>query len=368
MDEIKYWLELLHTPTIGPRRYRAILERIDTPKRLFDGGHDELLSKLPQRAQTYIKTPDWKRTERALLWAEQPACHIIPLSSPDYPLLLKQIADPPPLLFAKGDISLLRDPQIAIVGSRNPTPQGQQNAYNFAYALSQAGLVITSGLAMGVDAEAHKGALSSQGQTIAVTGTGLDILYPRSNHALARQIVESGVVVSEFPLGTTPNPGNFPRRNRIISGLSLGVLVVEASLASGSLISARLGAEQGREVFAIPGSIHNPMSKGCHQLLRDGAKLVESLSDILQELNVQLSPFLSSKTEPSESALNVRLDEPLALLLKNIGDDPISVDELITRCGLTAEQISSMLIQLELNDLVVSSAGRYYKLPEKVTK
>ncbi|MCF6218272.1 MAG: DNA-processing protein DprA [Gammaproteobacteria bacterium] len=368
MDEIRYWLELLHTPTIGPRRYRAILEHIDTPERLFSGGHDELLSKLPQRAQAYIKNPGWKRTEKALLWAEQPACHIIPLSSPDYPSLLKQIADPPPLLFAKGDVDLLKDPQIAIVGSRNPTPQGLQNAYNFAYALSQAGLIITSGLAMGVDAEAHKGALSSQGQTIAVTGTGLDILYPRSNHALARQIIESGVVISEFPLGTTPNPGNFPRRNRIISGLSLGVLVVEAGLASGSLISARLAAEQGREVFAIPGSIHNPMSKGCHQLLRDGAKLVESLSDILQEIDVQLSPFLSSKTEPPESGLNVQLDESLELLLKNIGDDPVSVDELIARCGLTAEQISSMLIQLELNDLVVSSAGRYYKLPEKVTK
>ncbi len=368
MDEIGYWLELLHTPTIGPRRYQTILDHIEYPQALFDGGHDELLSKLPSRAQAYLRQPEWRRTETALLWAEQPNHHIITLNNPAYPHLLKQIADPPPLLFVMGDIGLLADPQLAIVGSRNPSPQGKQNAYDFACALSQAGLVVTSGLAMGVDTSAHCGALTVGGQTVAVTGTGLDVIYPRSNQRLAQQIAESGLLISEFPLGTAPAPGNFPRRNRIISGLSLGLLVVEAGLASGSLISARLAMEQGREVFAIPGSIHNPLSKGCHQLLREGATLVESLSDILQEVKVPLSPFVSSQAELSGSDSKVVLGEALKLLLENIGNDPVSVDELIVRCGLTAEQISSMLIQLEINDLVASSAGRYCKLPEKVTK
>ncbi|VAW87466.1 Rossmann fold nucleotide-binding protein Smf possibly involved in DNA uptake [hydrothermal vent metagenome] len=368
MDEIGYWLELLHTPTIGPRRYQTILEHIEHPQALFEGSHDDVLAKLPSRAQAYLRRPNWQRTEKALLWAEQPNHHIITLDNPAYPHLLKQIADPPPLLFAMGNVGVLGDPQMAIVGSRNPSPQGKQNAYDFACALSQAGLVITSGLAIGVDTSAHCGALSVRGQTVAVTGTGLDMTYPRSNQRLAQQIVESGLLISEFPLGTDPSPGNFPRRNRIISGLSLGVLVVEAGLASGSLISARLATEQGREVFAIPGSIHNPLSKGCHRLLRDGATLVESLSDILQEVSVQLSPFISPQAELPGSDSKVVLGEALELLLKNIGNDPVSVDELIVRCGLTAEQISSMLIQLELNDLVASSAGRYYKLPEKVTK
>ncbi len=369
MDELGYWLELLHTPTIGPRRYQALLQHVENPKALFDGNCSEaLLQQLPQQARNYLRNPNWRLTEQALRWVEQPGHHILPIHSEEYPRQLKEIADPPPLLFVRGELSLLHDPQLAMVGSRNPSPQGQRNGYDFAYALAQSGLTITSGLAIGVDTVAHQGALSAHGGSVGVIGTGLDICYPRSNRKLFQQLAEQGVIVSEFPLGTSPSPGNFPRRNRIISGLSLGVLVVEASLGSGSLITARLAAEQGREVLAIPGSIHNPLSKGCHRLIRDGAKLVESLEDVLQEFHGQLAevlqPCVVDQIEENHNQLNMEI----TLLLKNMGDDPISVDELIQRCGLTAEQISSMLMQLELYNLVASSAGRYYRLPEKATK
>lgn len=364
MDELKYWLELLHTPSIGTRRYLSLLTNVGDPRELFDGHRAEVLQKLPDRARNYLKKPDWHRTEKALAWAEQPRHHIIPITSHDYPHRLKQIADPPPLLFVIGDLGVLHDPQLAVVGSRNPSPQGKQNAYDFSAALSRAGLTITSGLALGVDTQAHSGALASHGLTIAVMGTGLDVVYPSSNRVLAQQIAEQGVLLSEFPLATRPSRGNFPRRNRIISGLSLGVLVVEAGLASGSLISARLAAEQGREVFAIPGSIHNPLSRGCHQLLRDGAKLVESNQDVLQELGGQLQAFFPSQPNEPHQNSETKLAGELGLLLKNMGTDPISVDQLIARSGLTAEQISSMLMQLELQKLVASSAGHYYRLPE----
>ena len=364
MDELAYWLELLHTPSIGQRRYQSLLTCINHPRELFDGSQGALLQKLPERARSYLKKPDWQRTEKALNWAEHPNHHIIPITSSNYPHRLKQIADPPPLLFAMGELNALHDPQLAIVGSRNPSPQGKQNANDFSAALSQSGLTITSGLALGVDTQAHIGALASQGLTIAVMGTGLDVVYPSSNRHLAQQIVEQGVVLSEFPLATMPNRGNFPRRNRIISGLSLGVLVVEAGLASGSLISARLAAEQGREVFAIPGSIHNALSRGCHQLLREGAKLVESTQDILQEFSGPLLEYLQPVLNEQSRHSSMELADELKLLLKNIGADPISIDQLITRCGLTAEQISSMLMQLELQKLVASSAGHYYRLPE----
>ncbi len=360
MDEIGYWLELLHTPSIGPRRYQALLDHIDHPRDLFDGHHDDILQKIPERARNYLRNPNWQLTEKALHWAESPSHHIIPINSHLYPERLKQIADPPPLIFVQGDLQVLQEPQLAVVGSRNPTPAGRKNAYDFSYKMTNAGMTITSGLAMGVDSHAHHGALATQGQTIAVTGTGLDIIYPRSNLRLAEQIVNQGAIISEFTLGTRPSPSNFPRRNRIISGLSLGVLVVEAGLASGSLISARLAMEQGREVFAIPGSIHNPQSKGCHQLLRDGAKLVETIQDILQEFTGQLMDYLPTSSPVESSHFDIsKLSNELQQLLLNIGDDPVSVDELITRCGLTAEQISSMLVQLEVNNLVTSYAGRY---------
>ena len=368
MDELGYWLELLHTPGIGARRYQQLLEQIQHPRKLFDGSHPELLAKLPVRTRQYLNNPDWRWTENALAWAEHTDHSILTLDDPAYPQQLKEIADPPPLLFAKGDTALLHEPQLGMVGSRNPSPQGQQNAYAFARAISQVGLTVTSGLALGIDAAAHAGALLGMGKTVAVTGTGIDLIYPRSNQGLAKQIVENGVIISEFPLGTRPAAGNFPRRNRIISGLSLGVLVVEASVASGSLITARMATEQGRDVFAIPGSIHNPMSRGCHKLIRDGAKLVENVEDILSEFAPFLVDYFSQQVNDFTAESASSLSKELSLLLKNIGYDPISTEELIVRCGLTAEQISSMLIQLELNSLIASSAGRYYRLPEKAIK
>lgn len=368
MDELGYWLELMHTPGIGVQRYQQILTHIQHPRELFDGSRPDLLEELPFRAKQYLRNPDWHLTERSLEWASHPGNTILTLDNPFYPARLKAIADPPPLLFVKGNPELLNEPQLGIVGSRNPSPQGKQNGYSFSSAISHVGMTITSGLALGIDTVAHAGALLGPGKTVAVIGTGIDIDYPRSNRGLAEQIAEQGVIVSEFPLGTAPTAGNFPRRNRIISGLSLGVLVVEASVASGSLITARLAAEQGREVFAIPGSIHNPMSRGCHQLIREGVKLVEVVDDILSELAPQLVDYFSQQVDDFNDKPQISTSPEHEQLLKNIGYDPISVEELIARCRLTAEEISSMLIQLELNSLIASSAGRYYRLPEKAIK
>ncbi len=221
-----------------------------------------------------------------LNWLAKANNHIVTLADPDYPKALLEIADPPPLLYAKGNIALLNKLSIAIVGSRNASVQGEKNAEAFAQGLAVHGLCIVSGLALGIDGAAHRGALKAKGDTIAVVGTGLDMVYPAQHRDLAHQIASSGLIISEFPLGTLSKPQNFPRRNRLISGLSLGCLVVEANLKSGSQITARLSAEQGREVFAIPGSIHSPLAKGCHQLIKQGAKLVDSLQDIVEELNL----------------------------------------------------------------------------------
>ena len=259
------------------------------------------------------------------------------------------------MLHVIGDRRLLSTPQLAIVGSRNPSPMGQENARAFAKSLAGAGLVITSGMALGIDGAAHRGALEAGGKTIAVAGTGLDRVYPSRHRDLAHDIAKHGALVSEYPLGMPPRPENFPVRNRLISGLSLGTLVVEAALRSGSLITARLATEQGREVFAIPGSIHSPQAKGCHALIRQGAKLVESAQDILEELG----PLASVATHAVyDNAVSVcQLDPPTAALLKQIGHDPVSVDALIERSGLTADVVSSMLLQMELNGLVSNCPG-----------
>ena len=261
------------------------------------------------------------------------------------------------MLFARGDVALLQNPQLAIVGSRNPSVVGRETAQEFARTLAASGMTITSGLALGIDAASHQGALDGGGQTVAVFGTGLDRVYPAKNRALAHAIVEAGgVLLSEYPPGTEPLPGNFPRRNRIISGLSLGTLVVEAALRSGSLITARYAVEQGREVFAIPGSIHNPLARGCHQLIRQGAKLVEGARDILEELAPQLNAILA-EPEPPEPSTGP--DGEHRMLLACMGDGTSSVDQLVERSGLTADAVSSMLLLLELQGYVVSTAGGY---------
>lgn len=308
-------------------------------------------------------SPDWQQVEKDLTWLSQSDRYLVTFHDPQYPELLKQITDPPPLLFAQGDLALLSQWQLAIVGSRSPSKSGLDLAYDFAHYLVQGDIAITSGLATGIDTAAHQGALSAAGKTIAVVGTGLDRVYPAKNRGLAHNIAETGLIVSEFALGTPPKAENFPRRNRIISGLSLGTLVVEAAIKSGSLITARMALEQGREVFAIPGSIHNPLAKGCHQLIREGAKLVETAKDILEELGA-IAAFESSNESsfsPQQQAINN--DGEYQVLFKCMGYDPIEIDRLVACSGLTAESVSSMLLLLELQGEVESlPGGRYVRV------
>lgn len=352
------WLALLHCPGIGPRRYSTLLEYYHQPSVLLDAGATEINRlDLPSKTKQWLRQPDWSMVENDLNWLNSnPDHHIINLHDQCYPQRLKQIDSAPPLLFVIGNSELLSTKQLGIVGSRNPSGGGKENSFHFAQSLSQAGLTITSGMALGIDAAAHKGALASNGKTIAVTGTGLDRVYPARHRQLAHDIAANGAIISEFPVGTPPLPDHFPRRNRIISGLSLGILVVEATPKSGSLISARLANEQGLEVFAIPGSIHNPLARGCHQLIRQGAKLVETTTDILEELGVQLSApptHMSHKENPE-------IDVSSLKLLSIIGHDPCSIDTLIERTKLPAEQISSILLVLELRGMVSSLAGGLY--------
>ena len=279
----KYWLALLRTPGVGPRTFLRILA-VCTPEQLFTQARhlpDEL--NLTRRSIDFIKNPDWRSIDQDLNWLAQPDNHLLTCDDPAYPKQLQEIPDAPPVLFVRGSIDLLSRPQIAIVGSHNPSSQGKQTAQDFAGTLAACGFVITSGLALGIDAASHIGALRSGGLTIAVAGTGLDRIYPARHKQLALEIVENGAIISEFPPSTTAKAGHFPRRNRIISGLCIGLLVVEAARQSGSLITARLALEQNREVFAIPGSIHNPLARGCNALIREGAKLVETTRDILEE-------------------------------------------------------------------------------------
>lgn len=284
----------------------------------------------------------------------------------DYPELLKEIDDAPPILAVRGSVELLSDPQIALVGSRNASKTGIANALDFASFLSQQGLTITSGLAAGVDAVAHQGGLKGSGKTIAVLGTGLDRVYPATNQALAREIAAEGAMVSEFPLGTRPLARHFPRRNRIISGLSVGTLVVEASLKSGSLITARTANEQGREVFAIPGSIHNPQAKGCHQLIKQGAKLVESGEDVFAELGAILQLSLLPEENPQQSKstnFEQNLSESARKILQFIEFEPISLDELLVMSKMPVSTVQTELMMLELQGVVEKlSAGRWQRL------
>lgn len=306
------------------------------------------------------KWPDsYSPEQRAtyLRWARQPGQHLLPRDDPRYPPLLREIPDPPPLLFVRGNVEVLSRPQFAIVGSRRPTPDGRQNARRFAAGLSAAGYVVTSGLALGIDAEAHRGTLDCKGITIAVLGSGLDNVYPAANRKLAAQVAEQGAVISEFPPHGESWRSNFPQRNRIISGLAHGVLVVEAAQQSGSLITARLAGEQGREVFALPGSIHNPFARGCHRLLRQGAKLVERVEDILEELPalVQWERQCGAVSHASRPGL----PPDLRKLLDQIAYDPVSIDMLVQRTGRPVPELYAQLMQLELRGLIVNRADGY---------
>ncbi len=361
--ELKYWLALLHAPGVGSVGFNRLLKETGNPKLLFDTTGSWLAKwGVSDTLKAYLRAPDWESVELSLNWAQQPDNHLITLHHPEYPPLLREIPDPPPLLFVHGDPEVLGTPQLAMVGSRNPSTPGQETAREFAYHLAASGLSITSGLAIGIDGACHSGALAADGITIAVTGTGLDRVYPASQHTLAHEIAQQGALVSEFPPGTQVRPGNFPRRNRIISGLSLGTLVVEAAEKSGSLITARLASEQGREVFSIPGSIHNPLARGCHKLIRQGAKLVETAGDILEELAPLLQELqpLPPGNQPQTVPQQLELDQDYQLLLECMGFDPVQIDLLIARSGLTAEEVSSMLILLELEGHVSSSPGGIY--------
>jgi len=362
-QELSAWLRLTLTPGVGGESQRALLANFGLPGQVFAAGRAALTRVLTQRQVDALLGDEAEAAiAGALSWAKEANNHLLTLADPDYPQRLLEIPDPPTLLYVKGRLDLLNQPGLALVGSRNATAQGLANAEAFAATLSAGGLTIVSGLALGIDAAAHRGGLKGQASTVAVIGTGADRTYPAGNRELARQIAERGCIVSEFPLGTPAIAGNFPRRNRLISGLSRGVLVVEAAQRSGSLITARLAGEQGRDVFAIPGSIHSPLSKGCHQLIKQGAKLVDDARDILEELACD-SP---RPPDPAASDASAGPQGELALMLDALGFDPCDLDTLGQRSGLSPQALSSFLLQLELEGQVaLLPGGRYQRLPPR---
>lgn len=355
----KYWLALMRTPGIGSKTFLKCLD-FCPPEQLFYQSRETLI-KLGLRTATIdaIKNPDWKTVKQDLLWLEQQDNHLLLYTDQDYPSQLKEIPDPPPVLFARGDIDLIHFPQIAIVGSRNPSASGIQIATDFASSLANTGFTITSGLALGIDAASHRGALAVQGKTIAVTGTGLDRVYPATHKQLATEIVANGVLISEFPPGTVAKANHFPRRNRIISGLCLGILVVEAARQSGSLITARMALEQNREVFAIPGSIYNPLARGCNALIKEGAKLVETTQDILEEIG-QFFQQPTAKTNLLNANSQTSLDEQQQNLLNYVLYSPTSIDQLVNESGFSVENIASHLLILETQGYIIAADGGTY--------
>jgi DNA processing protein len=357
-DETAAWCALLRAPGIGGQTLNPLLAMAGSARQLIQSPPKNT----PEALRNYLRKPDWHGAEADMRWLGQPHNRLLVISDPHFPARLRELPNPPSALFLHGDPDLLSLPQLAIVGSRNPSTGGRRNAHDFAAHLAAAGLVISSGLATGIDGAAHQGALDADGLTLAVTGTGLDRVYPAKNRTLAHEIAMSGLLVSEFPTGTPPLPANFPRRNRILAGLSLGTLVVEAALKSGSLITARLATEAGREVFAIPGSIHNPMARGCHALIRDGAKLVETAEHVFEEL-APLLPEVAPSTlgAAPEAITSVAGEEPMdpqhCRLLEAMGFDPVTTDELVERTGFPAAEVSSILLLLELQGHVSSAAG-----------
>ena len=309
-----------------------------------------------------ISKPDEKKLESDLKWLSRPNHHLLCWDDESYPALLKRISSPPAALFIDGDPGCLWQPQIAIIGSRNPTAGGLEHARDFSTTLARQGMTITSGLASGIDTAAHAAALDTGALTIAVNGTGLDQVYPGSSQAVAGRIRLQGAMISELPLGAPPLRQHFPSRNRIISGLSLAVLVIEAGLNSGTLITARKAAEQGREVFALPGSLHNPMAKGCHRLIREGARLVETTADIMQELGpvaTELQMEIRQRLEqddgddhPDAASTDLLNDADYNALWKVLSYDPKPLDIIIEQTGLSAREVSSMLLMMELKGLI----------------
>lgn len=351
------WLTLEAIPGLGPESVQRLLQAFSTPERILGAAATQLEKWVSPALARAISQADVDAAalKTGLDWLQQPDNHLLTWNDVAYPAALRDLPAPPAWLYVKGDVAWLSRPMLAIVGSRHATPQGLRDAEALARSLSDAGLTIVSGLALGIDTAAHGGGLGGLGSSVAVVGTGLDRVYPARNKALAHRLAAEGAIVSEFAIGTPPRSGHFPRRNRIISGLSLGVLVIEAALESGSLITARLAAEQGREVFALPGSIHSTLAKGCHRLIKQGAKLVESASDVLEELG-RLLPLHTSQAVPA--AVSVDAD---AELLDVLGGAPLALDQLAARLGLTVEDVSVKLLAAEMRGAVAKLPGGLYQ-------
>lgn len=362
-SELHWWLALLHAGASAEHNLPRLLGGFETAEAVINAVQARVIdsSHLPLKVIECLQKPDWQEIEREIKCLERPGYHLIPFNSPGYPYLLKQIAAPPLGLFVRGDPGVLMARQVAIVGSRRPTIDGRNDARYFAGELARQGITVTSGLAHGIDAEAHRGALAQQGRTVAVLGSGLDCIYPKAHAGLADKISEDGALVSEFPLSRQPFAGNFPRRNRIISGLSAGVLVVEAARKSGSLITAKHALEQNREVFAVPGSIRNPMKQGCHGLLREGAGLAERVEDIFASLS-QFGELTgtSCAADATQCETIKGLDEQEKVLLDNIGYEPITLDEIVDMTKLGIGDVTGKLLNLELEGLITALAPGSY--------
>ncbi|MFC3195028.1 DNA-processing protein DprA [Marinicella sediminis] len=374
MDEstAAQWLHLLNTPGLGPVRTRALLDHYSDINEVFQEQRFPEQLNIPTAAAHNLRQATNDQIKQELDWLQKPSNHLLTWHDPLYPPQLRLIADPPMVLFVKGDLNSLLLPQLAVVGSRNATRSGLNNAKAFSAELSRKGLVITSGLAAGIDAAAHQGALDSGGLTIAVMGTGINTIYPKGNQSLAKTIIQQGAVVSELPFNMPPHAGNFPRRNRIIAGLSLGTLVVEAARKSGTAITARLSMECNRPVMAIPGSIHNPMARGCHQLIRQGASLVESAQDILEELQPhihmlsdQLSNHLKEidqqSIEKPAPEPHMELSDTQQLIFQQIDYHPVSFDDIVKHTELSSAVIASDLLIMELSGLIEKLPGATYQ-------
>lgn len=369
-DELRAWLTALRTPGLGPGGLRDALAASDhdLPRALAELRRHA--ATLGDGAAAWLDAPDAARLAADLAWLAQPGHRLLRCTEADFPPLLEAIPQPPAALFVAGDAGLLLRPQVAIVGARGASPAGLDHARRFARALAQAGFVVTSGMADGIDGAAHMATLDAGAATIAVVGTGADRVYPRKHLDLARRIAQHGALVSEFPPGTPARADHFPRRNRLIAGLALGTLVVEAGLKSGSLITARLAGEQGREVFALPGSINNPLARGCHRLIRDGARLVEEPGEVIEALapaaralGVTLAARLAAPEAPAAAATagSRQRDPDYTRLLAALGHDPATLDQLVERSGLAAGAVSSMLLMLELEGVTASLPGNRYQ-------
>jgi DNA processing protein len=356
--EMTLWLRLARMPGATIQTLATLIDAFDSVEGLFAAGPAGWSRQLPgdhPLGKALAAPVDQKHLEADLHWLQEPRNHLVPFTDRRYPPLLLESPGAPACLFVRGDVDCLSMPQLAVVGSRNPTVGGVDTAQAFSASLARAGLTITSGLALGIDSAAHRGALTAGGKTVAVMGTGLARVYPASNRELAHRIADCGALVSEFPLDAPPRREHFPQRNRIIAGLSLGTLVVEAAVKSGSLITARLAADYGREVFALPGSIHSPQAKGCHALIKQGAKLVEMAEDIVEELGPMIGA-LQQTLQTAEKTVN-QVDSEFRPLLDAMGYDPVDFDLLVERSGLTPEVISSMLLRMELAGLVELGPG-----------